>query len=50
MPVDCVPNMPAFANLISASTNKDEYAKWAATHGKEIADLDNWVKNAERGF
>jgi tetratricopeptide (TPR) repeat protein len=44
------PNMPAFARSISSATNKDEYAKWAADHSKEVADLDNWVKVTERGF
>jgi hypothetical protein len=44
------PNMPAFAHLISASVNKDDYAKWLVAHGKEMADLDNWVKTTGRDF
>ena len=43
-------NMPAFARLVSSSANKEEYAKWASDHAKEVADLDSWVKGTERGF
>ena len=44
------PNMEVFAQVISSGASKDEYAKWAATHSKEMADLDNWLKGTERGF
>jgi tetratricopeptide (TPR) repeat protein len=43
-------NMPAFAHLISASLNKDDYAKWIAAHSKEVADLDAWMKGTARSF
>ena len=43
-------NMPAFAHLIGASLNKDEYVKWAAAHSKEVADLDSWMKGTARNF
>jgi hypothetical protein len=43
-------NMPAFTRLVSSSANKEEYAKWAGNHNKEVVDLDSWVKGTERGF
>jgi hypothetical protein len=44
------PNMPALTRLVSSSANKDDYAKWATEHAKEVADLDAWVKGTERNF
>ncbi len=43
-------NMAAFTRLIGSSADKDGYAKWVQNHSKEVADLDNWVKNTERSF
>jgi tetratricopeptide (TPR) repeat protein len=43
-------NMPAFTRLVSSSASKEEYAKWAGNHNKEVVDLDSWVKGTERGF
>lgn len=42
------PNLPAFARLISLST--PESAQWAKANAQQMTDLDNWVKNTERGF
>jgi len=42
------PNMPAFARLVSSST--PESAKWIKEHPQQMTDLDNWIKNTERGF
>jgi tetratricopeptide (TPR) repeat protein len=44
------PNMEAFSRLISAGANKDDYVKWANEHSKEVADLDRWIGDTQRGF
>jgi tetratricopeptide (TPR) repeat protein len=42
------PNMPAFARLVNLSA--PESAQWAKNNAPQMAGLDNWVKNTERGF
>ncbi|WP_295793141.1 hypothetical protein [Mucilaginibacter sp.] len=42
------PNMPAFARLVTQST--PESVKWIKDNPQPMADLETWVKAAERGF
>jgi tetratricopeptide (TPR) repeat protein len=41
-------NMPAFARLVSQNT--PESKAWIAAHGKEMDELNEWIKTTERGF
>jgi len=43
-------NMPAFARLVSLSTNKDANTKWMSEHEDQVKALDNWVANTPREF
>jgi hypothetical protein len=43
-------NMPAFARLVSLSTNKDANTKWMIGHEDQVKALDNWVANTPREF
>ncbi|ASU36631.1 tetratricopeptide repeat protein [Mucilaginibacter xinganensis] len=42
------PNMPAMARLVSSST--PESTKWIKDNQQPVADLEAWVKGAERAF
>jgi len=42
------PNMPAFARLVSRSMPESD--KWIKDNPQQMADLDNWIKGAQRNF